>query len=1312
MPKFLPNKVHPKTLALLELVRRPASRVKARTFFANLSESDRIQVAKELHDNLEIIFYSPELHTAMNKVHTKAIAEFQKLLNGFESYVEGPLAIQFATDIIENYDVNLFNEQELNLILIATISENTKLVEALLQAGADPTLESSTKRNSAWKFLIWKLTSSTTSILNIELQNILKTFVKHGVNPISDYTLQLIQKSNSPEIKKYFAALPETQFMLTLMDEIDDDNFGLDSIRNLANKYNFSPEKVDQLLNSRDANGLTLLMAAVVKNNKLAINTLLDYKVDINVQDSNGYTALHLAYMFDDPINTPLSLLMYRNSKNPEREANIFIKNKIKALAAIDIEPDINLLYINNTTFFYTLKLIESIKTNNDIKTKDILSQVINGTLKINLHDMFNYYRNNDSLIHACAASGNLEILKFVVRSGLVENDNLKTQLAAALRIAAQYNHANIIEFLYSEGVDLNSKSDYGFTALHLAAYQNAKDSVNFLMTIKGVDKKTKNNMGNSALDIALMQGHHEVAKSLLEGNLKIAGYTELMLAILNGDIATAKKLIKPIPQKILDVTDGGFDALMIATMSYTKDLDAKTKDDLFNLILDLIDRSDVFRINKTKRNFLQLFMHLSPENFVSLYNKCTTTEFIDSHQGKNWFHICAILGFNFSLLYKLPIPYNELDIFINQLDDDGNSPLSYLLFNTAYQVQASDILDIIEHGAKFIRNGIEVKKSQHIKAMLTEDKILQLNKDEVASINAKDQDGRTALHIACMRNKPIMAQGLLTFNPDLKQPDVYGNTPLHYAAQHNITLNYSLDPVAWDIQNNLGITPLIIAMQFADSPNRLIQIFSKLKTSTSDINKILLSYFNIKNSADLDTKINDIFKNTTFTHSQKLALVDALHNYTKHTNPYDDITDTTNHKRSKELLGHYQDSNRFDLAKRRIINDKFTNFSLSDDIMPEGWGFGFEGEIPGIAPYSIMATKTLASFYPLTFTSDPTVQNTLLSSNPMPSPNAELELVSDVINTYSKYSQLLDFCGILKSSGSTVNASAGMHVHFNCRGSKQKMDPPLTRFVPESQELDYLKYVAVNYIRVENLLRGFMRGGNLYDLHGGAYVEALEKYEQQIKDCSGVAELQEICSHNKTLDFTALNRHGTIEFRIHDGTIDPILINAWINCLSRLVASSRRQAEQHKSGQPYEAIENIEELVTLLITMRSYNTTWDPKWAAFDGSETVTASAYPGKDTRPAQIQIQESPLYNLAQQFIFFDKNETRDARTRINEFLIENAALFDSGKFAKNLVLKDLKNLLTFTRDNPGLFVNSPDIEPAIKAIDSILHTAPKP
>eukprot|EP00756_Hemistasia_phaeocysticola_P014878 Hpha_TRINITY_DN15369_c1_g1::TRINITY_DN15369_c1_g1_i1::g.88253::m.88253 len=98
------------------------------------------------------------------------------------------------------------------------------------------------------------------------------------------------------------------------------------------------------------------------------------------------------------------------------------------------------------------------------------------------------------------------------------------------------------------------------------------------------------------------------------------------------------------------------------------------------------------------------------------------------------------------------------------------------------------------------------------------------------AGINAKDNDGRTALHDALQQRQEPVAECLLAHGADPCIADVHGNTPLHTAAYFDssrgvqLLLRRKVDPNAADSK---GCTPLHIAAHRA-SAKLLQQLLEK----------------------------------------------------------------------------------------------------------------------------------------------------------------------------------------------------------------------------------------------------------------------------------------------------------------------------------------------------------------------------------------------------------------------------------------------------------------------------------------------------
>lgn len=79
------------------------------------------------------------------------------------------------------------------------------------------------------------------------------------------------------------------------------------------------------------------------------------------------------------------------------------------------------------------------------------------------------------NLLCTSIAKGDTEIVKKLIANG--ENVNRKSNGLTPAMYAAKYNRVEILEFLISEGANLKSRCDRGYTALDYAKATNAKDA-------------------------------------------------------------------------------------------------------------------------------------------------------------------------------------------------------------------------------------------------------------------------------------------------------------------------------------------------------------------------------------------------------------------------------------------------------------------------------------------------------------------------------------------------------------------------------------------------------------------------------------------------------------------------------------------------------------------------------------------------------------------------------------------------------------------------------------------------------------------
>jgi Putative amidoligase enzyme len=172
------------------------------------------------------------------------------------------------------------------------------------------------------------------------------------------------------------------------------------------------------------------------------------------------------------------------------------------------------------------------------------------------------------------------------------------------------------------------------------------------------------------------------------------------------------------------------------------------------------------------------------------------------------------------------------------------------------------------------------------------------------------------------------------------------------------------------------------------------------------------------------------------------------------------------------------------------------------------------------------------------------------------------LELVSPPMNE-TRMGEIELACAVLKDLHARTNRTCGLHVHIGARHLS----------VPAMKRLAFL-YLE-NEDVIDSLMPPSRRAASnptyCRPLKGNANIADLE----QARDLSAVATalLPEWIDHRTgrrngasryaKLNFMAFFRHGTVEFRQHSGTIDPVKIIRWVQFVSKLVDTAVATAHE-----------------------------------------------------------------------------------------------------------------------------------------------------
>ncbi|WP_265028006.1 ankyrin repeat domain-containing protein [Wolbachia endosymbiont (group A) of Calamotropha paludella] len=476
------------------------------------------------------------------------------------------------------------------------------------------------------------------------------------------------------------------------------------------------------------------------------------------------------------------------------------------------------------------------------------------------------------TLLHFAASGNNLDMVQFLLdRSANIE---IQDKLAwTPILYAAQSGKWNVVKLLISNGAKFNNEITIQGTPLHFAVQEGNLDMVRFLLD-EGVDTESQDKDNKKPLHLAVDANRLSVVKLLLDRGASVNvtdmnSQTPLGLATKGNMIEILKKA--ELDQGLLiNARGGNLDKVKdliaqganletndntalhnacsnghLKVVEYLIDkgasLKAKNKDG--KIPLELAEQkgyTDIVEILKQTQLNLdrELLIAVEKEDLGKVKDNIRRGANVNAQSRLGWASVFWAIQKNNLNIVKLLVN-NGADI--NAKDNESWMPLHW-----AVQLGSLDVVKyFVERGANINaltadgRTSLELAVQKNCvdtieflkKAQLDLDKGLltavqdgDLNKVEGlanrgASLDTKDNNDWTLLHFAASSNKFDIVKFLLDKNANIKAKDVYGNTPLHVAAQYDSKLEiveFLLDKNASGINdvNNNGSTPLHVATQ------------------------------------------------------------------------------------------------------------------------------------------------------------------------------------------------------------------------------------------------------------------------------------------------------------------------------------------------------------------------------------------------------------------------------------------------------------------------------------------------------------------
>lgn len=653
---------------------------------------------------------------------------------------------------------------------------------------------------------------------------------------------------------------------------------------------------IDIAINNDNANALSFMVArnfdvnshyrqriplhqAIIKNNLAITTLLLQANADTTCRNKDGFSPLFIALERHQNIHLLQQLIAYKADIHERRADGSTIlhyfpilQNQSPKVLAYLLAQNAD---INATDHQHQIPLHHFVSSaqNSHFNAQRITLFLTHGA---NPHHQDTFGRTplqvvifNRNLPSNSAANPQINPVKLIMAflQHEISNNPHNPQIRELLRIA-QREPFDPIDFLTASNADINMPGGAdGKTLLHLATNPTCIDA----LIEKKANIQAKTRSGQSVLCHAINHHSYETICWLLKHQAKLSTEDRTHLNL--------KMLIEYAPH--IDKDENGNNLFHLVMM----DKNIASSREYLNKMIDC--QIDINEKNNAGLTPLDIAFQYQTEEFLFNYalarNQEKLQNLILSHQSidlkgrhKNWIHI-AIGKIKDAIVKRLINQKAD----VNAMNKEGQSPLHVAteLFTqddrlrimklllahranvlapkgheTALHIAASSCLNavrmLLNHGAQVnaisyndhnkrpLHNAVSIEYS-HDQCIITKELL-----DYDADINAQDNRGITALHIAVKNKNSDLVNFLLTQKAAVNIQDAKGNTPLHIAVEKYKT-NHRLELIEnlldyraqVNIKNDEGNTPLHLITQKNFESTDLVELLFERGADVRAIN-------------------------------------------------------------------------------------------------------------------------------------------------------------------------------------------------------------------------------------------------------------------------------------------------------------------------------------------------------------------------------------------------------------------------------------------------------------------------------------------
>ena len=501
---------------------------------------------------------------------------------------------------------------------------------------------------------------------------------------------------------------------------------------------------------------------------------MIAHKVDVNVGDRRGNTALHLAATQSDLVVEAIVAYTFPSIalKNKDGKTPIQLATLAQTLTVSTIVNHVNKLSSNNS--FNARKSMRHVLRDLPINVlqrcmglflsaADIVRLDTAWSNKLTRPKLFQAYRHLNSLSLESLPHHELNSLKWISRRQIsIQKFNLNhIEPMLPLHWACQHNAAEVLELLCRNGnYDINAKCNSlcGNTALHIACAQGSGILFQTIISnylFQDIDFNVQNHEGRTPLHVAVFRGSLEMVKRLVlefQCKLNIAdtgGMTALQVAIWKGHI--------------------GICHVILSCACCTVNL--KT-----TAVKHEESKSDLQMKKKAKREEVYV-SSLNPRQYAEPVD-------IDLQDAQGWSAVHYACFYNSLNVLKLLLQLNG-NTQLRETQSGQTALYMACMLNSIPQVQV--LLSVPNPPVN--TPAFNGSTPLHIACQNGNDQMVQILLHAAALITLQDQMGNTAFHIACENGYERIVHSFLAniptkdiIKPLLQTKNYAGLTPMHAA--------------------------------------------------------------------------------------------------------------------------------------------------------------------------------------------------------------------------------------------------------------------------------------------------------------------------------------------------------------------------------------------------------------------------------------------------------------------------------------------------------------------------------------------------